>query len=281
MTAKKLEKIAQFFGWKYFKYGTFWRNYYKEHQKELMEFYKLLEDEKSVEVVQSVVKFRKTRKDKYLTRVAEKDLRYFVNQKNESVSYNYCQYFPNFISLSGKEVFVDCGSYVGDSIISLLAHTNGAVKKVHAFEPMKSNIENLKINIDSLGIRKITSVHNVGLSDREKDVRFTFDLSGSRISDESDGERAKLVVFDKHLTDKEKSEITFIKMDIEGSEREALKGMAETISKYKPKLAICIYHLPDDYFVIPKLIQSINPYYKFFVRQHEYLYASETVLYAI
>ena len=73
--------------------------------------------------------------------------------------------------------------------------------------------------------------------------------------------------------------ITFIKMDIEGSEMRALKGAKQIITTYKPKLAICIYHKLDDLWRIPQYIHSLVPEYKFYIRHHSILY-SDTVLYA-
>ena len=69
-------------------------------------------------------------------------------------------------------------------------------------------------------------------------------------------------------------------MDIEGTEMEALKGAEYIIKKYKPKLAISIYHKPEDIVEIPKYILNINPDYKLYLR-HYSDNAGETVLYAI
>ena len=69
-------------------------------------------------------------------------------------------------------------------------------------------------------------------------------------------------------------------MDIEGAELEALKGAEETIKRYRPKLAICVYHKPEDIVEIPKYILNINPDYKLYLR-HYSDNAGETVLYAI
>jgi hypothetical protein len=72
---------------------------------------------------------------------------------------------------------------------------------------------------------------------------------------------------------------TFIKMDIEGSEMDALYGAKETIIRNKPKLAICIYHKPEHLYQIPLLIHEWVPEYKLYIRHHSH-YDSETVLYA-
>ena len=73
--------------------------------------------------------------------------------------------------------------------------------------------------------------------------------------------------------------VTFIKMDIERSEYQALRGAENAIKRNKPKLAICIYHKPNDILMIPNLIEEMVPEYKFAIRH----YCSgwiETVLYA-
>lgn len=69
-------------------------------------------------------------------------------------------------------------------------------------------------------------------------------------------------------------------MDIEGSELEALKGAVHTIQRDKPKLAICIYHKPEDMTEIPLYIKSLVPEYKLYVRHHSNC-CTETVLYAV
>jgi hypothetical protein len=74
----------------------------------------------------------------------------------------------------------------------------------------------------------------------------------------------------------------FIKMDIEGSEPEALKGSANTITARKPKLAICLYHRIEDFWEIPLYLHDLVPWYKLFVRHHTSIFdLTETVLYAM
>ena len=77
-----------------------------------------------------------------------------------------------------------------------------------------------------------------------------------------------------------KEKVSFIKMDIEGSELAALKGCKKIITRNNPKLAICVYHKSEDLIEIPKFILSINPNYKLFLRNYAPS-ATETVLYAI
>lgn len=74
--------------------------------------------------------------------------------------------------------------------------------------------------------------------------------------------------------------VTFIKMDIEGSELPSLKGAEKVISSNFPRLAICIYHSDADMLDIPEYIMEKYPSYSFYIRLHapcQY----ETVFYAI
>ena len=99
---------------------------------------------------------------------------------------------------------------------------------------------------------------------------------GSFVSDT--GYEVQAVALDGILKDRL---ISFIKMDIEGAERKALEGGREIIASQIPILAICVYHLQEDMFDIPLLIESFAPgQYSYFIRQYRFG-LSETVLYAV
>ena len=69
-------------------------------------------------------------------------------------------------------------------------------------------------------------------------------------------------------------------MDIEGSELVAIKGAENTIKKFKPKLAISIYHRGKDIIDIPEYLLSINNQYKFYLKHISTSWV-DTVLFAI
>lgn len=73
--------------------------------------------------------------------------------------------------------------------------------------------------------------------------------------------------------------VTFIKMDIEGSEKDALQGAVNVIKRDHPRLAICIYHSLEDLYEIPLWIKETVPEYRIYIRHHSDNEA-ETVVYA-
>ncbi|WP_409455738.1 FkbM family methyltransferase [Pseudescherichia sp.] len=75
--------------------------------------------------------------------------------------------------------------------------------------------------------------------------------------------------------------VTFIKMDVEGTEHYALKGAESTIRNHRPLLAISVYHKPEDLLTILQLLQSFCPDYHFFLRGHHPELAFELASYAV
>ena len=73
--------------------------------------------------------------------------------------------------------------------------------------------------------------------------------------------------------------VSFIKMDIEGSELPALRGAAKTIRRDKPLCAISAYHRPGDVIVLMQYLKSLVPEYQFALRHYSNI-DTETVLYA-
>lgn len=187
------------------------------------------------------------------------------------------QYFgPSFITYGEEEVFVDVGCCNLRDSINLRDHCPH-VKKVYAFEPDPENYKVCQRNKEKY---HFSQAEILPFGAWSEDTTLHFTALGSGISRVSDiGEVAVPVRAIDHVIPLEE-QITFIKMDIEGSELEALKGARETIQRCKPKLAICIYHKPEDMTEIPLYIHSLVPEYKFYVRHHSNCF-SETVLYAI
>jgi hypothetical protein len=71
-----------------------------------------------------------------------------------------------------------------------------------------------------------------------------------------------LTTIDKIVAELGLPRVDFIKMDVEGSEVNALQGAAETIRKWKPRMAISTEHDWDDQFEIPKTVRNLRPEYQ-------------------
>lgn len=120
-------------------------------------------------------------------------------------------------------------------------------------------------------------LHHAGLWSEKSTLHFAERGSGSScITEKETGVSIDTVSLDQCVSDK----VTFIKMDIEGAELEALKGNRKIIQRYRPKLAICIYHKKEDLIDIPMYIKELVPDYKLYVRHYSHG-ITETVLYAV
>lgn len=178
-----------------------------------------------------------------------------------------------------EEVFIDCGCYNGLTVDSFVEWSHGKYNKIIAFEPdermyfeCKRYVEQRHDNV--LVINGAVGAHN-------GEVRFNntspIELGASRVDHVNGNCVAKMYSIDEVLKGEK---ATFIKMDIEGSELEALQGAKKTIKKYKPILAICVYHKREDIWKIADYILSLHKDYTLYFRHYSLIH-TETVLYAI
>lgn len=197
------------------------------------------------------------------------------------------EYFGMF-EPSPDEIFVDAGCFNGETALEFVKWTNGQYKKIYAFEMEHNNfnqcceilrpIPDCKIFQSALSDKN--GICTISMASENRTSTNTI----ARIENSANANipytrciEGKCVRLDDVL---EISAPTFIKMDIEGAEAAALRGAAYTIQEYKPKLAIAIYHKPEDILEIPTLILEYNPQYKFFLR-HYSPFSAETCLYAV
>ena len=180
------------------------------------------------------------------------------------------------MNLSEHEVFVDCGAYNGDTVMKFIKNA-GKYKYIYAFEPSPLQYELTEMCLAFAKVSDI-EVYNFGLWDKEDKLKFKINSpADGGLSDDGDI-IVPVTSLDSTLYDKAHHP-TIIKMDIEGAELKALQGAHRVIERDRPKLAISIYHEPDDPWVIPHWIKSNFPDYKIYMRQHQNI--NETVCYAI
>ncbi len=187
------------------------------------------------------------------------------------------QYFDRgFLQPRQNEVFIDAGSYTGDTIEAFYRFCGGAYAEIYGFEPNPDVQKGLKETLARLSLHD-TKIFNRGAWSNETVLHFTaLDTMGGHI-----GEDGNTQIQTKTIDSiASQYPITLIKMDIEGAELEALRGAEKTIRRDRPRLAICVYHKPEDIFNIPEYILSLHPNYTLYLRHYSYI-PWETVLYAL
>lgn len=191
---------------------------------------------------------------------------------------------------SGKEIaardgdiVIDAGGCWGDTAI-YFACCVGETGEVYSFEFIPGNIELFLKNVDENPQLK-QRIHLIDrpLSNRSGQTLFYSDKGpASRVEPEYHPHlegKCNTITIDDMVLETGLRRVDFIKMDIEGTEPLALEGAINTIMKYKPKLAISIYHNWEDFSNIHVWIQSLKLGYRFYLK-HCTIHKEETILFA-
>lgn len=189
------------------------------------------------------------------------------------------QYFPKDVPLSkGYARFVNCGAYDGDTV-RLLREVHGRVEDLICFETEPLLYGRL---VDYLGLHgkelaeRITAFPCAAYSREGLLPYVTGGGLGSRVAENGGDGQVQCVTLDHVLPG---FEPTFICMDIEGAEPEALKGAEGMIRAGRPDLGICVYHAPHHLWEIPHYLHGLGLGYRLYLRNYT-SFTSETVLYA-
>lgn len=234
----------------------------EEHKADLEWLYEKLEDDYSRECLTYCLKGRLTGRDYEFEPSKWSDPEYFLE---------------GLIEWEKTECIVDCGAYDGDTVAEFLRKKptgNDFEYKIYAWEPDKFNYDRLR---DTYKANEcVICINKAAYS---KAGMFGFSSDGGEMSTIMEGADDVVATdtIDRVLA---KDKATFIKMDVEGSELEALKGAKEQIINNKPRLAICVYHKQEDFWTIPQYISKLNPGYKLYLRTHSSM-PTELVLFCI
>ena len=256
------------------------RIYYKEQMKVSADFYDKKKDDISV-ILNNFA-------DEYSREVYKKciDYRCHFLKKDRPPYGPGEQYFDEYIisalnHTNKKQVFVDCGAFIGDTIDVFKKYVHDDYEAAVGFEPDSTNADALLENHKDDS--RVTCVQT-GVWSHETFLNFVSGEGGSsRIieSDEKDNNSNVVSVKVRAIDDVDECKnATFIKMDIEGSEMKALEGAKKVIRGNRPILAICIYHSDNDMIDIPLWIIDHCQNYNFYCR-HYSVNIIETVFYAI
>lgn len=220
-------------------------------------------DDKSIETFNALLIAMLTGSTQSCRAVMEKDM-YFS--------------LPEF-SGTFDDIFVDAGAFVGDTVERFIWENLGTFKHLYAFEPgfkqfnaLKKRVKRLceewaidegRVDLVKAGLSSVTGRmsctfledfplrHGLCLDNNEKQL--------------DEVHSSAVYSLDSYLEGKK---VSFIKADVEGMELELLKGAQKTIQNCKPKMALCVYHYPNDLFEIAEYVRALDLRYKFYLRQH-------------
>jgi FkbM family methyltransferase len=194
-----------------------------------------------------------------------------------------CQCLPKPIEAAPGDYVLDGGGCWGDTAL-YFADKVGERGKIFSFEFVPENLRILQKNLEiNPSLRdRIEIVKNALWSKSGETLSYNQQGPGTKVlpgDDDAAPTTVETLAIDDLIARKNLSKLDFIKMDIEGSELAALRGAEQTLKRFTPKLAICVYHKLADFFDIPDYLDSLNVGYRFYLR-HFTIHSEETILFA-
>lgn len=186
-------------------------------------------------------------------------------------------FYEDFLYYTEDEIFIDAGCCDLATTVDFANLCRG-LKKVYAFEPDSVNYRNCtkRIAEEKENLPEVVMLHYGTWSER---TELQFYSTADGCSHIGNGNTViRVAAIDEIVENSDK--ITFIKMDVEGAELESLKGAQKIIKRDKPRLAICIYHKPEDMVTLPAYVKSLVPEYRLYLRSYSNA-DNEMVLYAV
>lgn len=188
-------------------------------------------------------------------------------------------YFRNeLFRLGANESLVDCGAFDGDTIRDFLRVVDNRFQSVLAFEPDPDNFATLTAYLTQLPgfLRTKMRLLPSATADRRGKVRM--EIGAGTCSAVGAGNfEVDCLTLDQAL---DGAPVSFLKMDIEGSESVTLAGGAESIRRHRPILALSAYHRQNDLWELPLQVAAMMPDCSFYLQPH-FLDGWELVSYAL
>ena len=237
--------------------NIFSRDFYENHITEINQVRNMLSDEKSKAVYENIISFKLTG-----------DMNFLLSCETSRE-----EAYKNILNLSDDEIYMDLGAFNGDTVTEFLENVQ-SYRKIYAAEPDIKNFTKLQNNtqhLENIGFLNVCISDNCG--------EITFSKHGGRNGNaDKNGNAVKCMTVDSILGD---NDVTYIKFDVEGLEKEAIDGAKDTIKRCKPKMLISCYHRSEDIFAIPLQIMAIRDDYKVYIRHNPYIPAWDTQFYFI
>ena len=243
---------------------AFYPQILQKSYSELNKVYQMLADNESKRVFAGII----------LARMINNNTVYLFVQAE------YPQYLHPEVKAREEDIILDLGAAEGYTSKSPLKRTGGKAL-VYSFEPGKTSFLNVLKNHENFKYKDRMIPVNLGTWSEKKRVFFSDDdaTGSARVVPYKTDFYIDVIDIDTFVQENNIEYISLIKMDIEGSEMETLKGALGTINKFRPRLQISIYHNNySDLFVLPEFINELNLGYRFYVGHHSSCFC-ETVLY--
>ena len=188
-------------------------------------------------------------------------------------------YFPlDILTLSDSDCFLDCGATGGEMTQDLIRKRGDRFESFCALDADNISFPKLEAYRESLSepFKSKLKLYNCAVGAKREVVHFAHSgQTGSRVS--SEGLPVDCFPIDDLFAE---TLLTFIKMDIEGAEYDALLGGRKVIQRDRPILAICVYHTQNDIWRIPLFVRGTLPEHKIYLRAYEGD-GYQTIMYAV
>lgn len=233
----------------------------KEHREDFLWLYARLADNRSKKTLFAILDNWLNLRFSLLARVKENDVSYFDT---------------DLIPGGEEEVFVDMGAFTGDTVHDFVRTYGLRYKRIYCYEITGDAVKELEKAAAKYG-NIIVRQKAVSSSPATLYLAANEEMSANQLSD-AGTVPVEAVTVDEDIQEK----VTFIKMDIEGFEQAALAGCERHIREEHPKLTVCTYHGYEDIWKIPRMIEAMDPSYRFYMRHYGgNLIPTEYVLYAL
>lgn len=221
-----------------------------QYNRELNTTYNLLADDLSKQIFTDMLNYKFSGKINYLNG--------HVTQRHNDLQ---------LLELNSCETYMDLGAFNGDTIKEFLTLTNQKYNKIIAVEADTKNFQKLCTNYQTLN-----NFYPLNFAIWNEQTELEFNVTGGRQSSIY-GKKRTLIPTNTidNIINTFDLIPSYIKMDIEGAENQALAGATNCLQSYKPKLFIAAYHFDKDLFKIPLKLHELNKDYKIYLRKHPYI----------
>lgn len=238
--------------------------YLQAHDKELSCVANLLADSRSSDVFRAVLRYKMHHDTKLLQMLADPiGLRYFD---------------PEITAPIPEGVYFDCGSFCGDTVEAFLAASKRPYSKIICCEPAPKNYEALCRTVEKLGVKDAVLFQKAVWRRAQEKMPFQTVSALSGVLSEKGDIKVETATVDQ-LAGNER--VGFLKVEVNGSEYDALLGGIGVIERDHPLVAVSVYHNTVDLIRIPLLLKSLYPDYRLVLRYYGLRTLTDIVCYAV